>query len=373
MKILITGGHLTPALAVIHNLPKDVQVVYVGRKHALEGDIALSLEYQTILKKHISFIEFHPGRLQRRFIRHSVTSALRVPSGIFGAFKILRKEKPDVVLSFGGYVALPFALISKLLKIPLVTHEQTFGAGVTNKIIARFASFVCISWKTSEKYFPIKKTILTGNPVILNQPSEKFFNLLKTFDKKYPLLVITGGSLGSHTINVIVEQALSQLLKKYSIYHQTGDAQEFKDYERLDNLRLTMSEDLKKRYKVTKFIQPEDITAAYTKADLVISRSGANTVQLLLLLNKPSLLIPLLVGQKNEQKTNADFLVHCGLGEEISQNLLTPEAFITKIEKMLQNFSSYTNTKLQEQKALHEKAADRIIECIYVAYRQNKA
>lgn len=372
MKLLITGGHLTPALSLLEHLPKDSEVVYVGRKYALEGDSAESLEYQTISKRGISFISFHPVRLQRTFTLYSISSLSRIPYSIWQVIHILKREKPDVVISFGGYVALPIALASYLLHIPLVTHEQTFGAGITNRIIARFATFVCISWKQSEKYFPAKKTVLTGNPLVADSPSQEIQKILADFPKNMPLIVVTGGSLGSHVINTAVEAVLPQLLEKYAIFHQTGDAQEFKDYDRLQKHKEELPKTLQERYTLVKFIDPADITYTYKKADLVISRSGANTVQLLLLLDKPALLIPLLVGQKNEQKTNADYFVSCGLGQELSQLSVTPETFLGKIEEMMQKRNMYANTKIREQRALHEKATDRMIECIYAAYRKNK-
>src|SRR5690348_2431659 len=108
MKLLIVaggGGHFAPALAVIEQLPKDVEVLVVGRKHAFEGDEALSFEYQTAKQLQIPFVPLTTGRLQRKLTRHTLASLAKIPAGYFQAVAIVKKFKPDVVLSFGGYVS----------------------------------------------------------------------------------------------------------------------------------------------------------------------------------------------------------------------------------------------------------------------------
>lgn len=139
-KIVITGGHLTPALAVMEKLREQGwQIVFFGRQHALEGDSSVSVEYQTITKLGISFISLTAGRLQRSFTRYTVFSFLKIPIGFIQSFYYLIKFKPTVILSFGGYVALPVALAGWMLKIPIVTHEQSVVPGLANKIIFKFA------------------------------------------------------------------------------------------------------------------------------------------------------------------------------------------------------------------------------------------
>src|SRR3990167_6775375 len=165
MKIVIIGGHLTPALSVIEALPKDAQILYIGRKYSLEGDKALSLEYQAITKKGIPFSAIKTGRLQRRITRYTLPSLVKIPYGFGQSLTILRRFKPNVVVGFGGYVSLPVILAAKTLKIPIVIHEQTLEAGFTNKIVAGFADKICISFESSHKYFPKEKTVLTGNPI----------------------------------------------------------------------------------------------------------------------------------------------------------------------------------------------------------------
>src|SRR5436305_1641956 len=132
MKLLIVaggGGHFAPALAVIEKLPKEIEILVVGRKYVFEGDRTLSLEYQTATKLRIPFKTLTTGRLQRKFTRYTFNSLLKIPIGLSQATNILTKFKPDAVLSFGGYISVPVTLAASILRIPLVLHEQTLEAG----------------------------------------------------------------------------------------------------------------------------------------------------------------------------------------------------------------------------------------------------
>src|SRR5437016_2502209 len=164
-KVLITGGHLTPALAVLEELQsKKWSVAYVGRKYALEGDTSFSAEYQVIHQKDISFHNITTGRLQRSFTRFTLLSLLKIPIGFLQSTFILLQERPSLVMSFGGYIAVPIVIVAWLCGIPIITHEQTIKPGLANRIIAWFADVICVSWKESASHFPAAKTVVTGNP-----------------------------------------------------------------------------------------------------------------------------------------------------------------------------------------------------------------
>ena len=365
MKILVTGGHLTPALAVIQKIPKNVEVIYVGRKFALEGDTGVSLEYQTIASLNIPFIIFHPGRLQRKFTKYTVPALARIPKSIVQAIRILRREKPTVVLSFGGHVAFPICLAAAMLHIPFVIHEQTLEAGGTNRILARLATKICVSWESSLQFFPKEKTVLTGNPLLPSQPSQEIQEIVQKKMTAYPILTITGGSLGSHAINVLIEPIIKKLLAKYFIIHQTGDAQQFKDFDTIENIKSSLPYTFQERYIVRKFISPDDIAFVYNSSDLVVSRSGINTVLALLLGNIPSLLIPLPHSQRQEQYKNADFLQKSGLGQVLLQDDLTSERLLNTIGVMMKNRTMYANNNLSDMQRLHKHAAEKILQVVY--------
>lgn len=313
MRVLITGGHLAPALSVIEVLPKDTRVLIVGRKYTFEGDKNLSFEYQVAQALKIPFKSITTGRLQRVFTQYTVPSLVKIPLGFIEAFRIVYGLKPDIILSFGGYISLPVVLSGVVLKVPIVIHEQTIGAGLASRIEGIFAKKVCISFPTSRKYFQEKKTILTGNPIRQFKIGRLPFNISQ---EKIPLLYITGGSAGSHTINLVIEKCIKKLLYNFKVIHQTGDSWDFKDFDRLRKLREDLTPKLKKRYFIAKFIEPSVVGTVIKNADLVISRGGINTVTELIYFAKPSIIIPL----NNEQMENAKLLKNTGFGEIIEQN-----------------------------------------------------
>lgn len=356
MKVVLTGGHLSPALAVIEKLKKD-EVFFIGRKNTFEGDNAVSLEYAEITKLNIPFFSLTSSRLQRTLTKHTFISLSKLPVGFYQAIKILRKINPDVVLGFGGYVSLPVILAAYSLKVPVVIHEQTFQAGFANKIASKFAKKICISWDSSHAFFSKDKTVLTGNPLRKNVIDIK--NTKKT-KNKVPLIYITGGSAGSHAINLYVEQNLEKLLEKYKVIHQTGDSKEYSDYNRLEEKKKALPEFLSKNYTLIKFVSPHKAAEFINAADLVVGRAGINTVTELIYLEKPAFLIPLESGQRNEQLKNARFLKSAGLGEFSLQSVLTDDEFIYIIDKMLNNLEDYKIAN----KFFVLNAAERIVEVL---------
>jgi len=400
MKVLLAvggGGHFSPALAVIDQMPSDWEVLLVGRKYAFEGDSALSLEYQTAKRLSLPFQPITTGRFQRKFTKHTLVSLAKMPVGLMQAKKNITEFGPDVVLSFGGYVSVPVVLAAAASRVPIIIHEQTLHAGLANKIAAKFATKICISWEESAHFFPKNKTVLTGNPL-----RKEFFEGVETnrhsgedkgihqnpFKKDsghtprgtgarmtengLPLIYITGGSGGAHGINVLLEGCLEKLLEKFTIIHQTGDAKEFGDFERLENMKLQLPPELKNNYHPKKFIESEAVQAIMQHAAIVIARSGMNTVTELLYLGKPCLLIPLPYGQRNEQLTNALFVKKMGLGEVIYQLTTAPDDLFQKACDMISDLGKYKNHMEETRRLIHTDAAERIIKEVQTAYEKEK-
>lgn len=366
MKIIICGGHLTPALSVIEALSKEDDIYYFGRKFAIEGDRAMSLEYQSVIKLGIPFVEINTGRYQRKFTKHTIPSLLKIPGGFLSALSQLSKLKPDVVVGFGGYVSVPACFAAKFLNIPVVIHEQTLEAGTANKILSKIAKKICISFDSSKKYFPENKIVMTGNPIrkTIFNPTHKFSSMLSK-----PAIYITGGSLGSHAINLLVMESLSNLLEKFTVIHQTGSSEEFRDFEKLSTIKDKLNKKISEKYVLSKFFSPEEIGEIFNVTDLVIGRSGINTISELIVFNKPSILIPLPISQKNEQLKNALFIKSLGLGEVVEQKNLSPQRFIELVSKVIGNLDNYK--LIDKQKYFSENSAKRITDVIYAAAKDN--
>lgn len=367
MKIVITGAHFTPAVAVIEELKKigNVEIVYAGRKSTQEGDNSPSAESQILPSLGVKFIPIITGRLQRSFTIYTIPSLLKIPFGLLQAVYIMLSQKPDVILSFGGYVAVPLVIIGWLFSIPIIVHEQTLVQGLANRISSLFADKIAISFANTVKG---EKVILTGNPV-----REEIVKKGKSVKLAHPkggqqyAVLITGGNQGSHIINLAVEKALPELVKIARIVHVTGDSK-YKDFERLEELRK--SGVLGENYIVRKWIG-EEWGEFLAKADLVVSRAGINTLSEMAYLGKPGIVIPLPYLYKDEQNKNAKFFEKLGLVKVLPQSQLSGETLVTNIKQMLKNLAKYKEDAKEAKSVVITDAAKRLaLETVLLANTQ---
>jgi len=360
-RIIITGTHFTPALAVISELKKreNWQIYYLGRKYTLEGDKTPSWESQILPQMRIKFISIPAGRLQRKFTRWTIPSLMRIPLGIICAFWHLLKIRPDLVCSFGGYVSVPVVFAAWLLGIPSLTHEQTMIVGLANKINALFANKVAISFPDSAQFFPKSKVVLTGNP--LRQEIFTAGKPLFSLPKNRKTIYITGGSQGASAINQAVWKALPQLIKNYNIIHQCGG----KEFPKIFQKRQTLSPKWQKHYFLTEYIGPKHIGWVLKNADLVISRGGANTILELAALGKPAIIIPIPWTTHNEQLRNAQFLADKGLAEILAQNKLNGRILTQKIQKMTAHLSNYEKAGKKVKKEINRQSSKSLVNALY--------
>lgn len=350
MKILVTGAHFTTALAVIEELLKQpgVEIVYVGRKTTREGDPSPSAESQILPKRGVKFIPLITGRLQRSLTIYTIPSLLKIPIGLFQSLLIILSEKPDVVVSFGGYVALPLVIVAWLLSIPILIHEQTLVTGLSNKISSYFADKIAVSFSANHS-FNRQKTFLSGNPLRKEFLEPKVWDWVdlslwiidKAKKDKLPVILVTGGNQGSHILNLALEQTLDNLLKIACVIHQTGDSK-YRDFERLEPKQND-------RYLVRKFFY-EDMPTILIKADLVVSRAGINILTELAYLGKPTLVVPIPYLFADEQNKNAQYFEKLGLVKILPQSKLTGKSLLTNIKVMLKNLD-FLNKQAKDAKA----------------------
>lgn len=346
MKILVTGAHFTPAVATIEQLRKmdQVEVVYVGRKTTLEGDKTQSVESQVLPSLGVKFIPIITGRLQRSLTIFTFFSLLKIPIGFVQALFIVLSEKPDVILSFGGYVAVPVVIVGWFFSIPIIVHEQTFVSGLANRISSVFADKIAASFE--ENILKSEKVILTGLPI--RQSIVEISNSKLKRNPGLPTVLVVGGNQGSHAINLAVEGCLKELTKKIVVYHQTGDSK-YKDFERLSRFEND-------NYKVFKFIN-DDWGKVLEKCDLVVSRAGINTLTELSLLGKPALLIPI---PNNEQNKNAKYFEMLGLVRVLPQSKLSAETLLKNIGTMLKSLDRFKEKAKETKKTIVPDAAKRL-------------
>lgn len=346
MKVLITGAHFTPAVATIEELKKNYQceVVYVGRKTTFEGDETPSVESQVLPKLGVKFISLITGRLQREFTIFTIPSLLKIPIGFLQAPFILLKEKPDVVLSFGGYVAVPVVIWAWLFSIPIIIHEQAIVSGLANKISSNFADKIAVSFPENHS-FNREKIVLTGNP--LRREIIEAQNVSRLAGT--PRVLIAGGNQGSHVINMAVWDSLPELTKIAKVIHQTGDSK-FNDFERL-NIKQN------ENYRVEKFIS-NGWGQLLQECDIIVSRAGVNTLSELAILGKPVLVIP--IAGHAEQNVNARYFEKLGLAKILPQSKLSGDSLFWNIKEMLKNLNKLKIKTERFKKSINKDGAKKL-------------
>ncbi|CAG1022090.1 UDP-N-acetylglucosamine--N-acetylmuramyl-(pentapeptide) pyrophosphoryl-undecaprenol N-acetylglucosamine transferase [Patescibacteria group bacterium] len=358
-KILVTGGHLTPAIAVVTELKKRgySNFVWIGHKYNQASTKTPSAEFNTVTNSSIPFYNLKTGKLIRdwsfsTFI-YGIKNLFWILLGFINSLRIILKERPRLILSFGGYLALPVVITGKLLGARIVTHEQTIVTGLANKIISKFANKVLISWESSFKYFNAAKTIFTGNPIRSEVFEVTNDNLVENLNPDLPTLLIYGGNQGAHEINKRIFDILEDLLNDFNIIHQTGSSSVTKDNERAIHIKASLTEEQKIRYVPVSYISSDQVGAVLDKADIVIGRAGANTIAELLALGKLSILIPIPQTSHDEQINNAKFVEKAGLALYLDQNKLTPERLyqsILLVRNQLNSKTALNNKNLSEVK-----------------------
>jgi UDP-N-acetylglucosamine--N-acetylmuramyl-(pentapeptide) pyrophosphoryl-undecaprenol N-acetylglucosamine transferase len=348
-KILITGIHLTPSLALIDKLTQNgFNLTYLSCPRLTEEKI--------LIKKNIPFLTLKAPKLHR----HNLISILKLPFllplATYKALRLLKNTKPDLVISFGGYVALPVCLAAYFLRIPIIIHEQTFGAGLVNRLTSPLATKVAISWPESQSFFPQNKTVLTGNPVrseiLKNKPGSRT-----------DAIYITGGSQGSRAINQAIKAVLPKLLKSHHIVHQFGLAQSGSDWQTQLILKKSLPQNLSSKYTLKKWFEVKELNSILSSASLVICRSGANTITELAMLGKPALLIPLPVSQKDEQLVNARYLKDLGLAIILPQKNLTSQTLLSSIDQAINTLPLKTTKTIPS--SLIKNASTNLYQLVY--------
>ena len=314
-----TGGHVFPALAVAQSLQdKGWRVSWMGTQRGLENRVVpengIALDWLSVSGLR------GKGRLA------VIKAPLMLMKACMEALTILRRRKPDVVLGMGGFVAGPGGLMSRVLGIPLVIHEQNRIPGTTNRLLARIAKVVLQAFPDS---FPARaKAVCTGNPlrkefVTTTPPTDvnKGHNILR--------ILVVGGSQGAKILNEIVPQSLA-LLDDVEVKHQTG---------------AIMQEQVQKQYaalgvkaEVLAFI--DDMVLAYRWADMIICRSGAMTISEVSAMGLPSILVPFPYAIDDHQTANAKFLADANAGILMAQSSLSAESLADQVKLLQQHLTT---------------------------------
>lgn len=339
-----TSGHVTPNIALMPKL-RDMgyDIYYIGSKNGLEK--------QLIEKESIPYYGIDAGKLRRYADFKNLTDMFRIFAGFGQALKILKKIKPEIVFSKGGFVSCPVVWAAWMRRIPVVIHESDITPGLTNKLSIPFAQKVCYTFPESENHMPKEKSVLTGLPVreeITSGDRLKGYKLCG-FSSIKPVIVVIGGSQGSENINKAVRQILDKLLVTFQICHICGKG----------NIKSEL--DGTKGYKQFEYINKE-LPDVFTCADIIISRAGATTLFEILALKKPALLIPLSKNaSRGDQILNAESFQKNRFSDVLYEENLTSELLFDKINDLYKNKNKYIEAMIKNPSG---NAADKITELI---------
>lgn len=321
-----TGGHVYPAIAIADAIKEQkgtTNILFVGTKD--------HMEWQAVPKAGYKITDIWISGFQRRLTLKNLLFPLKLMYSVIQSAGILRRFKPQVVVSCGGYAAGPVGWVAGKKKIPLVIQEQNSFPGVTNRLLGKFASVIFTAFEEANNYFPEGKTKLVGNPTRNTLTLSNREKSLDTFGFSGDLktILILGGSGGAQSINTAMQKNLDTLHHELGlqIIWQCG-----KKY--YDELRETIDESSYPNLRLTEFLF--DMGAAYASADLVISRAGAGSCSELMLTGKPSILIPSPNVAGDHQMKNAESMSKTGAAYLLKDELAASE-LATSVSKLIKD------------------------------------
>ena len=321
-KIAFTGGgtvgHVSVNLSLIPTaLEKGHQVFYIGSKNGIEREM---------IESQLSNIKYYPissGKLRRYLSFENAKDVFKVLKGILDARRVLKKEKPDLLFSKGGFVSVPVVIAARSLNIPTIIHESDLTPGLANKISLKFSKKIYTTFEDTLKYLPKDKADFVGATIRedLKEGNQQKGYEITGFDSDKKILLVMGGSLGSKKLNDIIRENLEALLHDYQIIHLTGHGLVDESYKQ-------------KGYIQYEFVK-EELTHLLSITDTVVSRAGSNAIYEFLTLRIPMLLIPLGLDQsRGDQIDNAKYFESKGYGKMIPEDQLTQFKLLEQLKQI---------------------------------------
>ena len=339
-----TAGHVTPNLALIPSLKAaGYDIRYIGSYNGMERKL--------IENAGIPYDGISSGKLRRYFDLKNFSDPFRVLKGYAEALKILRKYKPDVLFSKGGFVAVPVVLAAKHYHIPTIIHESDMTPGLANKLCIPSAKWVCCNFPETLKYLPAGKAVLTGSPIPAELlQGDRLAGLQYTnLSAAKPIILVIGGSLGSVKVNGAVRSILPKLLEQFQVIHICGKGN-------LDESLIGTSGYVQYEYV------DSPLKHLFAAADLIVSRAGANSICEILALRKPNVLIPLsAAASRGDQILNANSFAKQGYSTVLEEEKVTDDTLFDAIHDTYENRRTFIENM---EKSHLNNAIDTIMKLI---------
>lgn len=353
-----SGGHTSAAIGMIDALgdtgyPKS-KILWIGSQTGIEANVAA--------RNGVAYRCISVGKLRRYWDPENFLDIPRVMKGISQSIRLLRQIRPKVVVSTGGFVSVPVVLGARLLAIPILVHEQTLVPGLANRIGGYLAENLILTFAESSVYFDNGKSITIGNPLRkeLRRPLLKREEALARLklNPNLPLLYVTGGAQGASALNRIIGEILPDLVENWQVLHQFGTLPSEFSEDYLKNVVRSLPPGLSHRYKMVPYIGDE-IFEVYAGTKLMLSRAGAGTVNEIIRLGIPAILIPLPNSADQEQQKMASMLERHEAAIVFSESGLAGQDVLHCIQSlthetirgMSENARSLTNVSIEERLA----------------------
>ncbi len=315
-----TGGSVIPLLQIYQDLNNEFDFLFIGTYKGIERVMVnkVNLRYRAILS----------GKWRRYFSLKNIVDIFLIFLSFWQCLILLLQEKPKMIISAGGFVAVPLSWAARIMNIPVIIHQQDVIPGLANKLMAKLATTITITFEQSKKAYG-NKALHIGNigPNLENLKfnKEEIINRYKLKDSSWPLIIIMGGGTGSIFLNQLVNKSLNELLSIAKVIHISGPADRdvsFSDYEKHEN------------YLKMELIDHDDLLALFFLADIIVSRCGLATLTELSFFKKVAILIPM---PDSHQEFNAFEFKKREAAIILDQKDLTAEDFIKEIKEILNN------------------------------------
>lgn len=301
-----TAGHVTPNLALIHVLSSDYAIEYIGSKTGVERKL--------IEDEGISYHAVQSGKLRRHFSLKTALTPFKLLLGIIQSYSLIRKLKPKLVFSKGGFVALPVVIGAWLNRVPVIAHESDLSPGLANKLSFPFVSTVCVTFDAGKNYFKhADKVKVTGTPIRpeLLQGNRDAGLTQCGFNTDKPCVLVIGGSQGAEILNTCIREQLDDLSTRFNIIHLCGAG-------KLDRSLIGHTGYFQLEYA------GQELPDLFAASDIILSRAGANALYEILALEKPHVLVPLSRRySRGDQIDNARYFQEKGVSVVLDEEHMT--------------------------------------------------
>ncbi|MBU6080737.1 undecaprenyldiphospho-muramoylpentapeptide beta-N-acetylglucosaminyltransferase [Allobacillus halotolerans] len=339
-----TAGHVVVNLALIPEFLKEgYDVHYVGSYEGIERELIEGLSG-------VTYHAISTGKLRRYLSKENIKDPFKVMKGVYQSNRLIKKVKPSIVFSKGGFVSVPVVIASKFQKVPAIIHESDLTPGLANKIASKFARFVLTNFPETVKYLPEEKAKYVGAIIReeLFQGSRERAYELTGFTQAKPVLMVMGGSVGSVKMNEAIRGELKTLTEKFQIIHLCGKG----------NIDSSIHQEGYVQYEYV----TDGLKDLLAMSDIVISRAGANSIFEFLALRKPMLLIPLsLQASRGDQLLNAESFEKQGFAAVLQEENLDGERLVNHVNELYHDRFSY---KDEMAKFEPRKTKDDVIQLI---------